>query len=128
MTCGGLCPGLNNVIRDTVLSARLRYGVKRTIGFKYGYRGLVRDGSHIELTPKLVGNIHKLGGTILGTSRGPQDAGEVIDTLQEMGVDILFTVGGDGTMRGAIEICEEIRKRNLKIAVVGTTGQPLPFY
>jgi len=119
VTCGGLCPGLNNVIRDVVLSARLRYGVRRTIGFKYGYRGLVEKNLHVELTPEMVGNIHKLGGTILGTSRGPQDPARMTDTLQELGVDILFTVGGDGTIRGAIELCEEIEKRGLEIAVVG---------
>lgn len=119
VTCGGLCPGVNNVIRDAVMTARLSYGVARTIGFKYGYRGLAAGGSQVDLTPGGVANIHKMGGTILGTSRGPQDVREMVDTLQRVGVDVLLAVGGDGTMRGALEICEEIRKRKLAIAVVG---------
>ncbi len=119
VTCGGLCPGLNNVIRDIVMTAARPYGAERTIGFKYGYRGLSAEGRHIELTPELVANIHKLGGTILGTSRGPQDVSEMVDTLEKLEVDILFTIGGDGTMRGALDISEEFRRRGLKVAVVG---------
>lgn len=119
VTCGGLCPGLNNVIRDIVMAARLQYGVRRVLGFRYGYRGLLEKENHVELTPEGVKEIHELGGTILGTSRGPQDAEVMVDTLEELDVDILFTIGGDGTMRGALSLSEEIRRRNLKIAVVG---------
>lgn len=119
VTCGGLCPGLNNVIRDVVMTAVLRYGVRSIIGFRYGYRGLVETESRADLTPELVANIHKMGGTILGTSRGPQEVGEMVDSLVRLEVDILFAVGGDGTMKGAIEICQEIRRRKAKIAVVG---------
>jgi 6-phosphofructokinase 1 len=118
VSCGGLCPGLNNVIRDTVLSCRLQYGVKKTLGFLYGYRGLAKE-SYIELTPERVSDIHKLGGTILGTSRGPQDPARMVDTLERLGVGVLFTVGGDGTMKGALEICRVISERGLKISVVG---------
>jgi len=119
VTCGGLCPGLNNIIRDIVLSARLRYCVKRTIGFRFGYRGLADRDLVVDLEPERVANIHKMGGTILGTSRGPQDPARMVDTLEHFGVNILFTVGGDGTTRGAIAICEEIERRGLNIAVVG---------
>jgi 6-phosphofructokinase 1 len=119
VTCGGLCPGSNNVIRDIVMTARHRYGVKRVLGFRYGYRGLVDKESHVELTPDGVKEIHELGGTILGTSRGPQDTRSSVDTLEELGIDILFTIGGDGTMRGALPLSEEIKRRNLQIAVVG---------
>lgn len=119
VTCGGLCPGLNNVIRDIVMSAMLSYGVKRTLGFRYGYRGLAGVNSHLELTPKRVANIHKMGGTILGTSRGPQDVGAMVDTIERLGVDILFAVGGNGTMRGALMICEEMRIRGVKTSVIG---------
>lgn len=118
VNCGGLCPGLNNVIRDTVLSCRMQYGVKKTLGFLYGYRGLAQD-SYVELTRARVRDIHKLGGTILGTSRGPQDPSVMVDTLEALGVDILFTVGGNGTMKGALAICDVIRERGLKIAVMG---------
>lgn len=119
VTCGGLCPGLNNVIRDIVMTARHRYGVRRVLGFLYGYRGLVEKRSHIELTPEDVSEIHELGGTILGSSRGPQDAGDMVDTLEELDVNVLFVIGGDGTMRGALALSDEIRARNLEIAVVG---------
>jgi len=119
VTCGGLCPGLNNVIRDITMTAKFQYGVKQVLGFLYGYRGLVEKDSHVELTPKGVKDIHELGGTVLGTSRGHQDAGRMADRLEELGVNILFAIGGDGTMRGALVLSEEIRRRNLKIALVG---------
>ncbi len=119
VTCGGLCPGLNNVIRDIVMTASLRYGVRRAIGFLYGYRGLTGKDSHIELTPEGVSEIHELGGTILGSSRGSQDVGGMVDRLEELEVNILFVLGGDGTMRGALALIGEIKRRNLEIAVVG---------
>ena len=119
VTCGGLCPGLNNVIRDIVMTASLRYGVRRVLGFLYGYRGLTGKDSHVELTPEGVSEIHELGGTILGSSRGSQDVGEMVDRLVELEVNILFVLGGDGTMRGALALTDEIKKRNLEISVVG---------
>ena len=119
VTCGGLCPGLNNVIRDIVMTAALRYGVHRVLGFLYGYRGLTGKDSHVELTPEGVSEIHELGGTILGSSRGSQDVGEMVDRLEELDVNILFVLGGDGTMRGAIALTEEIKRRDRHIVVVG---------
>jgi 6-phosphofructokinase 1 len=121
VTCGGLCPGLNNVIRGLVMQLYSRYGVKRTVGIKYGYEGFIPKYGHpvIDLLPDEIEDIHMQGGTILGTSRGPQDVGEIVDALERMNVNILFTIGGDGTLRGAHAISEEIKKRNLKIAVGG---------
>ena len=119
VTCGGLCPGLNNVIRDIVMTARHMYGVRRVLGFRYGYRGLVEKESHVELTPESVSEIHEMGGTILGSSRGSQDTCKMVDKLVELGVNVLFVIGGDGTMKGALALSDEIRKRGLKIAVVG---------
>ncbi len=121
VTCGGLCPGLNDVIRSVVLSLYHNYGVKTVYGFPYGYEGLTYRHGHvpIELTPAAVSRIHEYGGTVLGSSRGPQDVEEMVDTLDRMNVGVLFTVGGDGTLRGAQAIAAEIRKRGLKIAVVG---------
>lgn len=116
---GGLCPGLNNVIRDIVITAMRVYGVRRVLGFLYGYRGLVEKESHIELTPEGVSEIHELGGTILGSSRGPQDPCKMVDRLEELDVNVLFVIGGDGTMTGALALSDEIRRRNLEIAVVG---------
>lgn len=121
VTCGGLCPGLNAVIRAIVLMNYYRYNNKITYGIKYGYQGFI-DKYGIEvinLTPKIVESIHREGGTILGSSRGPQDIGEIVDKLVELKVNILYTIGGDGTLRGAHEIYKEITKRNLKIGVIG---------
>lgn len=121
VTCGGLCPGLNNVIRGLVMELYYRYGVKRVLGFQYGYEGLVPEFNHpyIELSPSNVENIHTDGGTILSTSRGKQDVSKIVDTLDILNINILFTIGGDGTQRGAHTIAEEIKKRRLKIAVIG---------
>lgn len=119
VTCGGLCPGLNNVIRSVVMSAEFHYRAEKIFGFRHGYAGLVQPNGWIELDSELVSNIHRLGGSILSSSRGPQDPARMVDRLVELGVNILFVVGGDGTMRGALAIADELRARDLKIAVVG---------
>jgi 6-phosphofructokinase 1 len=121
VTCGGLCPGLNDVIRAIVMGLFYHYGVKTVFGFRYGYEGLGYRYGHtpLELDPEMVDDIHKEGGTILGTSRGPQDISEMVDTLERMNLGLLFTIGGDGTLRGAQAISEEIGRRGLKIGVIG---------
>ena len=121
ITCGGLCPGLNNVIRSIVNELYYRYGVSRILGFKYGYEGLVSKYNHpvVELTPQFVANLHLIGGSILGSSRGEQEVASMVDTLEVMNINMLFCIGGDGTLRGAHAIHEEITKRNLKIAIAG---------
>jgi len=121
VTCGGLCPGLNSVIRAIVLCLHHNYGVRTIVGFPYGYEGLTYRYGHapMVLTPIVVERIHEQGGTILGSSRGNQDVGEMVDTLEQMNIGILFTIGGDGTLRGASAIAEEIDRRKLKIAVIG---------
>lgn len=121
VTCGGLCPGLNDVIRGITMVSWYRYGIRRILGLRYGYAGLVPANVYepLTLTPKVVEDIHQDGGTILGTSRGPQDTSLMVDSLTEREIDVLFTIGGDGTQRGALDIAHEIRKRRLPIAVVG---------
>jgi 6-phosphofructokinase 1 len=121
VTCGGLCPGLNDVIRGLVMTLNYAYGVKTIYGIPYGYEGFIERYGHpiVNLTPQSVSNIHTDGGSILGTSRGPQDRGEIVDKLVALGVDILFVIGGDGTLRGASGLVEEISSRGLKISVVG---------
>jgi 6-phosphofructokinase 1 len=121
VTCGGLCPGLNDVIRALTFCSLESYGVKRVLGFKYGYEGLVAKYYHypIELTTDNTDDIHEKGGTILKSSRGAQDTEDIIDTLVHYGVDILFTLGGDGTQRGSRDIAEGVKKRGLPISVVG---------
>ena len=121
VTCGGLCPGVNNVIRSLVLSLHYGYGVRRILGFRYGYAGLSAKSGHepLALTPPVVENIHQQGGTLLGSSRGHQDPADMVDQLVRHGVGLLFTIGGDGTLRGAHAIVNEITRRGLPIAVVG---------
>jgi len=132
VTCGGLCPGLNNVIRGLVQELSVHYKVKRILGFRNGLQGLTaehRDDT-IELTPDRVRDIHNVGGTILGSSRGGQDADEMVDSLVMRGVDIMFVIGGDGGMRAATFISEAINARGLDIAVIGvpkTIDNDLPF-
>lgn len=121
VTCGGLCPGLNDVIRALVLSAYHHYGCKTVLGYRYGYEGLNPAFGHVPLalTPAYVDRIGDLGGTVLGSSRGDQPVDIMVDTLVRDGISVLFTVGGDGTLRGAQAIHDEIARRGLDIAVVG---------
>jgi 6-phosphofructokinase 1 len=121
VTCGGLCPGQNNIIRGIVTTLYSRYGVTRIYGIRYGYEGLVPRHGHapLALRPESVSAIHNFGGTFLGSSRGPQSAAEIVDHLEELGVNILFVIGGDGTLRGGAAINSEIRQRNLKKSVIG---------
>jgi 6-phosphofructokinase 1 len=121
VTCGGLCPGLNDVIRSIVRSLHLHYGVKRVYGFRFGYEGLVRRIGHepLELTPESVHRIHESGGSILGSSRGHQDAAAMVDYLKDLGIGILFAIGGDGTLRGAQKIGEEAARRGIDSGIIG---------
>jgi 6-phosphofructokinase 1 len=121
VTCGGLCPGLNDVIRSIVLSLYHHYGVKKVYGFRFGYEGLVQRIGHtpLELTPDKVNRIHEQGGSILGSSRGPQDPADMVRTLEELKVGILFTIGGDGALRGARKIADEAVRCGLRISVIG---------
>jgi 6-phosphofructokinase 1 len=122
VTCGGLCPGLNDVIHAIVMTLWYRYGVRRISGIRYGYRGFLPESklAVIELYPEKVAEIHRMGGTVLGSSRGEgQRTQEIVDSIERMNLNMLFTIGGDGTLKGALAIAEEIEKRGLKIPVVG---------
>src|ERR1043166_7802448 len=121
VTCGGLCPGINNVIRSLFLELHHGYGVKEVLGFRGGYSGLDPDSAlePVKITASFVDCIHQQGGTVLGSSRGPVDVARAVDNLIARGVNILFTVGGDGTQRGANDIYQEARKRGHPLAVVG---------
>jgi 6-phosphofructokinase 1 len=121
VTCGGLCPGLNNVVRGLVIELTHGYGVTQIFGFRYGYEGLVRRHGigPVRLTPTVVADAHHEGGTMLGTSRGNQDPRDMVDRLQELEIGVLFVIGGDGTFRGAMSLVAEIEKRGLSIGVIG---------
>jgi 6-phosphofructokinase 1 len=121
VTCGGLCPGLNNVIRSLFLELHYNYGVAEVLGFRGGYSGLdpARGAEPAVITPAFIDGIHQKGGTILGSSRGPVDIARAVDNLIARNVNILFTVGGDGTQRGGNELYQEARRRGYTLSVVG---------
>lgn len=121
VTCGGLCPGLNNVIRNLFYALHSNYGVPQVLGIRNGYQGLNPDQGNepVFLTSELVADVHHHGGTLLGTSRGPQDPKVTVDFLQSRGINMLFTIGGDGTQKGAHAMAAEIARRGADIAIVG---------
>ncbi len=121
VTAGGLCPGLNNVIQSVFLELFYGYGVRKVLGVRYGYRGFDPQAGiePVEMTPEYVDGIQEQGGTILGSSRGAVPPAVIVDTLERWKVDILFTLGGDGTLRATHEIAEEALRRGHKLAVIG---------
>ena len=121
VTCGGLCPGLNNVIKGLVQVLWFDYGVRNIFGIPYGYRGLNPQYGYppITLNPDVVVSIQEDGGTILGSSRGTQEASVMVDTLMRLNINVLFCIGGDGTLRGAHAIAEEVKKRRQPISIIG---------
>ena len=121
VTCGGLCPGINDVIRAIVMEAFHAYNVPSILGIPYGLEGFIPKYGHVpfELTPSSVSDIHRFGGTMLGSSRGPQSPEEIVDTLERSNVNVLFVIGGDGTMKAALAISGEVQSRGLKISVIG---------
>lgn len=132
VTCGGLCPGVNNVIRGLVMELTFHYGVQRIYGFKNGYQGFIPRYGHdvIDLTTEMVSNINEDGGTILGTSRGGQDPREIVDCLERMNISSLFVIGGDGSLRGAMQIAAAATDRGARITVVGipkTIDNDIPY-
>ncbi len=122
VTCGGLCPGLNDVIRATVMTLWYHYGVRKISGIRFGFRGLIPEYMYptMELNPDVVTDIHRIGGSILGSSRGGGGRiSDIVDSIERMNLSMLFTIGGDGTQKGALNIAEEIIKRGLKTVIVG---------
>lgn len=122
VTCGGLCPGLNDVIRALVRSLWNRYGVRRISGIRFGYKGFLPEYALpiMPLDPDVVDDIHKLGGTILGSSRGGGNrVTEIVDAIERLNLNMLFTLGGDGTQKGSLAIADELDRRHLKVAVIG---------
>jgi 6-phosphofructokinase 1 len=121
VTCGGLCPGINNVIRSLVRTLHQGYDVKTIFGIRYGYEGFIPSYGHepVMLDPEVVDDIHIKGGSVLGSSRGQQPTEQIVDCLERMNISVLFTIGGDGTLRASQEITEEVLKRGLKVSVIG---------
>lgn len=121
VTCGGLCPGLNDVIRGLFFELYYRYGISEVYGIKYGYAGLVKnsDFEPVLLKTRDVTNIHEVPGTIIGSSRGSQDHDKIVDFLEERKINILFTIGGDGTLKGASTIARKAILRGYPLSVVG---------
>lgn len=121
VTCGGLCPGLNDIIRAIVLELYHSYGVRDIYGIRYGLQGFVPEFGHriMELKPESVAHLLDMGGSVLGSSRGPQDIETIIDCLKRLDIGILFMIGGDGTLKAACKIADAIAEKGLKISVVG---------
>lgn len=121
VTCGGLCPGLNSVIKGVVETLNQEYGIKDVVGIPYGYAGLADPQTYppVVLDSDKVDTIHMAGGSILGTSRGSQDVETMVQNLVNMRINMLFTIGGDGTLKGASAIAKEVKRRGLEISVVG---------
>jgi len=121
VTCGGLCPGLNDVIRSIVMYLWHGYGVRRIHGIRNGFRGFLPRYGYpaIDLTPDVVVSIHRKGGTILGSSRGGSEIPEIVDAIEQMNINMLFVIGGDGSQRGALAVAEESERRGNRLAVVG---------
>ena len=121
VTCGGLCPGLNDIIRSVVFQLYHCYGVRNILGIRYGLQGFIPEYGHdvLELTPTSVVSIHEMGGSNLGSSRGPQDIEAIVDSLERMNIGILFMIGGDGTLMAATKIVDAVLERGLKISIVG---------
>lgn len=121
VTCGGLCPGINDVIRSIVMEAHHHYSVASILGIRYGLQGFIPEYGHevVELTPDKVSDIHEFGGTMLGSSRGHQPPEQIVDALERMNISVLFMIGGDGTMKAAQAISREIRERKLKMSIIG---------
>ncbi|XP_043690279.1 ATP-dependent 6-phosphofructokinase 2-like [Telopea speciosissima] len=118
VTCGGLCPGLNTVIRELVVALWDLYGVRQIFGIMAGYRGFY-SMEPVLLDPKLVNGLHLKGGTVLETSRGGFDLHKIVNSIESRGYNQVYIIGGDGTMRGAVAIFDEIRRRKLNVAVAG---------
>ena len=132
VTCGGLCPGLNDVIRSLFFEMHDAYGVPELLGFRWGYQGLdpEQGAEPLVLTHQIVDRIHLQAGTILGTSRGPVDKTRAVENLIRRRINILFTIGGDGTQRGAREFFLEAQRRGYPLSVVGipkTIDNDIPF-
>jgi len=121
VTCGGLCPGVNDIIRSIVFELYYSYGVQNIYGIRYGLQGFIPKYGHdvMDLKPESVVNILEMGGSILGSSRGAQSIEEIVNTLKKMNIGILFMIGGDGTLMAATKITDTIKKRGLKISVIG---------
>ena len=124
VTCGGLCPGLNSVIREVVMCLRRQYGVTKTLGIPSGYRGFLNPDTWINLDEENVKHLHNMGGSILGSSRGGHDTNAIVDSLVDQGINLLFVVGGDGTVRGAekiAQVSERIKDISLHMILVHQT-------
>jgi len=122
VSCGGLCPGINDVIRAIVRCLWIRYGVTRITGIRYGYLGFLPEYEYgvRELSPDVVDDIHKIGGTFLGSARGGgREVEQIVDTMEKLNLNMCFVIGGDGTQRGTLDIADEVNKRKLKIAMIG---------
>ena len=123
VTCGGLCPGLNNVIRELTHALHYLYGVNQVWGVRGGYHGFHESGDPdfepVLLTPERVEDIHHEGGTVLRSSRGGFDLDKILEFLAKRNIQQLYVIGGDGTHRGAYAIHQACLEQDINCAVAG---------
>jgi len=109
VTSGGDAPGMNAAIRAVV---RIAYSKNyQVLGFRRGWEGLMTN-TFMPLTPRSVGGILQLGGTILHTTRCPQfkkreGIMKAAETLAASSVNGLIVIGGNGSFKGALELSRE---------------------
>jgi len=112
ITPGGDAPGMNAAIRAVTRIAHSRK--LQVLGFERGWDGLLSNNFK-RLTPRAVGGIIQLGGTMLHTLRCPkfeEKAGvkKAAETLAAKNVEGLVVIGGDGSFRGALDLSRESGK------------------
>ena len=125
VTCGGLCPGINDVIRAIVMTASQVYNIPSVLGVRFGFQGFLNASDEelgvVELTPDRVCHIHEFGGSILGSTYGygGQTPKDIVNALERLNVNVLFAIGGDGTMHNALELQQEVARRGRKLSIIG---------
>jgi len=121
VTCGGLCPGMNDVICSLTNTLKVTYQVPRVLGIRGGWWGFHKQENlpPMELDAAKVDGVQHVGGTMLGSSRGGFDADKVLQACVAWQVNLLFVIGGDGTHRGALAVADLAQALKIPMSVVG---------
>ena len=89
---GGLCPGLNNVVREITLTLHNQYHVHRVYGIQGGWHGFCdKEYPPVVLTPESVDSVHHQGGSFLRSSRGGLDLHQVHKFLTKYQISLLVS-------------------------------------
>ena len=107
-----------------------QYGVRSIAGIRFGYRGLLPQWGYetIDLDHATVSEIHRQGGTILGSSRGGgEKIEELVDSIERMNLSLFFTIGGDGTQRGACRVATCSGSMRSRTYIIPVSVYPLSW-